>query len=498
MWDWRAEMSASGHEPLTPGADASSLEAERSVLGAILMHPEAYARVPFLSAPDFFRLDHGRIFAQMTELERNGEAIDFVTLHAALARSGDLNAMGGPAYLAALCDGIPRASNIEHYARIVKGGAWARAIVTSARGAIEIFSRDPAALSNGQGERYLETVRNVVSAAHEASDDAGEALSQTVTEFLADAPEPVPPLIQDFIPGSGISLPHGQPRARKSLMALEALIAGSACVPPFGLARLVVTAPIVTWYLTEEDNAGEVKKRIRALLAGRDLQALPDGFRVSAQKGLTLDDVRTQDRLIREVIQHNVRLLTLDPIRSLSSAVDKGPGDLQPLVKSLRRIMRETGVVLQLVHHDTKLRADGKPDDRPRAQRASGGGILSIAEAPLHLDRVSDDVTLIVPNLWKFSADPPPIKVRFESTPGRLRLIGEDVEASAANDLAIHERVIAALRDHGASATSRVATAVRARKEDVTRALEQLAAAGKVDSVKAGNATRWFLKGGQS
>ena len=71
-----------------------------------------------------------------------------------------------------------------------------------------------------------------------------------------------------------------------------------------------------------------------------------------------------------------------------------------------------------LVHHDTKPPRDGKADDRPRAQRASGGGLLSISDAPMHFERISADTTLLVPNLWKFSEDPPAMKVRFAAGAG--------------------------------------------------------------------------------
>jgi hypothetical protein len=421
--------------------------------------------------------------------------VDFVTLNAALAQAGELDAVGGPAYMAALVDGVPRATNVEHYARIVKNASRARTIIASARSAIEIFSRDPAALSNGQGESFLAQVRDVVAAAHEDTGLIEDSLSQDASAFLAAAPDAPSPLVKGLVPGSGINLQHGQPRGRKSIVILATQLAAAVGDAPFGLARLEVAAPIVCWYLTEEDNAGELKKRVRELLAGSGAVEPPVGFRLSAQKGLTLDDVRTQDRIIREILKHGVQVLALDPIRAISSAVDKGPSDLQPLVKCLRRIMRETGVVLQIAHHDTKPRNDGKPDDRPRAQRASGGGILSISEAPIHVERVSDDVTLLVPSLWKFSEDPPPIKVRFERGPGWTRLVGENVDACAAESLAVHERVLSVLVEHPGAAGNAIAKYAHMRREAVYQALDDLSEAGKVDSVKTGRAVRWFLKG---
>ena len=56
----------------------------------------------------------------MVRLSERGDVIDLVTLREELGRSGDLEEVGGPAYIAALVDGVPRSTNIGHYARIVK------------------------------------------------------------------------------------------------------------------------------------------------------------------------------------------------------------------------------------------------------------------------------------------------------------------------------------------------------------------------------------------
>src|SRR5438477_8608688 len=98
-----------------------NLEAERSVLGAILLHNDAFhLAAEVIDAGDFFRDAHRRIFDRMVDLSERRDAIDFITLKEALQRSGDLDAVGGPAYVAALADGVPRATNVQYYARIVK------------------------------------------------------------------------------------------------------------------------------------------------------------------------------------------------------------------------------------------------------------------------------------------------------------------------------------------------------------------------------------------
>lgn len=110
-----------------------NLEAERSVLGAILIQNDAYnLAVEILKPEDFFRDAHRRVFGKIIALAERRMAIDFVTLKDELQRGGDLDAVGGPAYIASLVDGVPRATNVEHYAKIVKEKAILRSLIGAA------------------------------------------------------------------------------------------------------------------------------------------------------------------------------------------------------------------------------------------------------------------------------------------------------------------------------------------------------------------------------
>ena len=110
-----------------------NLEAERSVLGAILLHNDAFnLAAEVIDSADFFRDAHRRIFDKMVKLSERGDAIDLVTLKDELGRSGELDEVGGPAYIAALVDGVPRSTNVEHYARIIKEKATLRNLIFSA------------------------------------------------------------------------------------------------------------------------------------------------------------------------------------------------------------------------------------------------------------------------------------------------------------------------------------------------------------------------------
>jgi replicative DNA helicase len=126
-------MAYTGAVPAAERTLPHNLEAERSVLGAILIHNDAFnVAAELIDSGDFFRDAHRRVFDTMVDLNERGQAIDLVTLKDELARSGDLDDVGGAAYIAALVDGVPRSTNVEHYARIVKERATLRNLIQSA------------------------------------------------------------------------------------------------------------------------------------------------------------------------------------------------------------------------------------------------------------------------------------------------------------------------------------------------------------------------------
>src|SRR4026209_2648171 len=110
-----------------------NLEAEHSVLGAILVYNDAFnLAVQVIQPADFYRDAHRRIFDKMISLTERNPAIDFVTLKEDLSRAGELDDVGGPAYIASLADGVPRATNVEYYSRIVKEKATLRNLIYAA------------------------------------------------------------------------------------------------------------------------------------------------------------------------------------------------------------------------------------------------------------------------------------------------------------------------------------------------------------------------------
>ena len=91
----------------------ASLDAERSILGAILLDNDTYPQAAeSLRAEDFSLDSHRRIYARMVDLNDTGRPVDIVTLADELGRRKEVEAVGGVAYLSSLTDGMPRRENI--------------------------------------------------------------------------------------------------------------------------------------------------------------------------------------------------------------------------------------------------------------------------------------------------------------------------------------------------------------------------------------------------
>src|SRR5579862_4548959 len=114
----------------------ASEEAERSILGAILLDNTAYAQASTLR-PDDFSLDaHRRIYSRMAELAAASQPIDTVTITESLARHREVEAIGGIVYLTGLTDGLPRRPNIGQYVKTVREKWALRQLIHACNSAI--------------------------------------------------------------------------------------------------------------------------------------------------------------------------------------------------------------------------------------------------------------------------------------------------------------------------------------------------------------------------
>src|SRR5205814_6307242 len=115
----------------------ANLDAERFVLGSILLDDTYYLQVAGAVEPSDFSLEkHRRIFARMKDLYARSVRIDRVTLAEELMKQNQLESVDGLAYLVSLDDGLPETSNLDHYVRIVRDKATLRKLIFSAQALI--------------------------------------------------------------------------------------------------------------------------------------------------------------------------------------------------------------------------------------------------------------------------------------------------------------------------------------------------------------------------
>ena len=139
-----------------------SIEAELSVLGAMMLKKEAVTQaIELLRADEFYRQAHRAVFEAMEGLVQIGEPVDIVTVTEALKKSGRLEQVGGISFLANLTNRVPSTANLAYYAKIVKEKALLRALIDAST--------------------------EIAGAAYEASEDVAQQLDDAEQKILAIA-----------------------------------------------------------------------------------------------------------------------------------------------------------------------------------------------------------------------------------------------------------------------------------------------------------------------
>ncbi len=157
----------------------SSMDAERSILGAILLDNAAYFQASESIRAEEFSLDsHRRIFARVSDMMEASRPVDIITLSEELRQQQQLEAIGGVSYLASLTDGVPPRANIQHYVRIVKDKALLRGLINLANTSISraIEQSEPAQAILNDAEQGL----------IQLSQDARDTGFSTVAEIVKE------------------------------------------------------------------------------------------------------------------------------------------------------------------------------------------------------------------------------------------------------------------------------------------------------------------------
>jgi DnaB-like helicase N terminal domain len=371
-----------------------SLEAERAILGAAMLDRDAPAQIcADLTAGDFYKEGHRKIFAAIASTVERAGVVDVITLSDTLAQMDSLNEIGGSAYLGTLLEEAAILPNLGAYAGIVRDKAWLRDLI---RVGTETIGR---AYENGQpaGEiaaaasRALEAVSQ--RAKHGADALEGKALSGP--EIM------LKPICQpDWAVEGLFSRAHqhmivasSQGAKTWTLFDLGVALSDPACSHFLGLPiRGHGRVEIESW----EQGQAEDIRRGQKIIRGRDLAGGPEDLRLISDPPTTLRDESYFTRRRRELQERGVMYYFAD---SLSEAAGIELNDNTAYTEFWRTRVKpllDLGITVVFTH----LRGHPKPgvaQDRDSASRGATQ-IRALSTAVLELRQLTDTLFLVKHN----------------------------------------------------------------------------------------------------
>jgi replicative DNA helicase len=218
------------------------LEAERAVLGAILVRPSAFREVVDLLAPDdFFRQANQVVYQTMCLLAKKRSPIDFITIKDVLEQNNTVESVG-MAYLSGLTDGVPKSTNVTAYAQVVTDHADRRKLMALCQEAIQALPDDA---PESVASRMVESVRGAVRVRGAAGDRLGDILTSAMAaldekeEVTTTGIEALDRLGCGFRMGE-FTILAGRPSHGKTALALHLARAAAHKVPVY-IASLEMT-----------------------------------------------------------------------------------------------------------------------------------------------------------------------------------------------------------------------------------------------------------------
>lgn len=332
-----------------------NIDAERSVLGAILLDNKSLDRARDKITPDdFFHDHHRRIFAAMLALGDLQEPIDLLTLTDKLESVKQLESSGGAAYISQLMDNVPHVSNVEHYCKIIHEKAQLRALIHTTN-AIQLQAFDG---SDPTGEILTHAADLMANLTTSNGHGRKKLHPVTMADLLLMDLRPVEFVIDPILPVQGLGELFAPRGMGKTFVGLEiafcVAVGEKKCfswdVPK---ARRVV-------YVDGEMAANRVQGRLRSIALGHGLRMPPDPSYIR---------IITRDLEDREVClnistregQRNIEehlmdgdFLLLDNLSCLTSGGKENEGDDWVPVAGWLLRLRQRGITVLFIHHAGK------------------------------------------------------------------------------------------------------------------------------------------------
>lgn len=363
----------------------NNIDAEKSVLGAVLVSPDALLDIIDIIRPDdFYRKDHETIFSAMMDLFNANRPIDVVTVTEKLSSLGVLDKVGGIPYLGSLADEVPLASNAPQYARIVAEKALQRRLIKCAqdisKNAYEPEGDVSAALEFAE-QSVLDVMQNRASKSYvQIKDVLPEVFTKLEEASKSSGLSGISTGFYDLdkmtagLHDSDLVLIAGRPAMGKTAFMLN--IARHAAVKervPVAIFNLEMSKQQLATRMLSTESGVESEKLRNGDLADSDWTKIAEGMSVLSGAPIYFDDstdvsvqsIRAKCRKLK--MEKDIRLVFVDYLQLMQGKTGRSDsraqevGDISRSLKVMARELNVPVIVGSQVNRELEKRADKRP-----------------------------------------------------------------------------------------------------------------------------------------
>lgn len=362
-----------------------AIEAEVSVLGALLIEPEALAKViEIINESSFYKKAHEKIFLAALQLFEKNEPIDIVTVSNQLQANGELEIVGGSYYLTQLVNSIPSAANVEYYAQIVQDKAIKRRLIQvcneisqesyedheEAFDIVDKAEQQIFTLRQNRGKKGFQAISPILVQTIETIEK--NANRQTGLTGIPSGFLQLDQLLAGF-QNSDLVIIAGRPSMGKTALCLN--FARNAAVEhrvPVGIFSLEMASYQLALRMLCSEAQVDSHKLRSGRLSADEWPKLSLKVGVLAEAGIFIDDTPAQGVLEirakarRLKVEHNIGMIILDYLQLAHGAgrVESRQQEISQISQSLKALAKELDIPVLALSQLSRA-VEGRPDKRP-------------------------------------------------------------------------------------------------------------------------------------
>jgi len=346
-----------------------NIEAERSVLGSLMLDKDAIVKVAnLIRLGDFYKDDHNSIYEAMVELYEKREPIDVLSLSNQLEEKKQLDKIGGSSYLTSLVNSVPSSSNVEHYAKVVQKKSTLRKLITASGEITEMGYKESEDVEKildqaeqklfSVSQKYIKqdfvSIKSILESAFNRIDELHKG-----DHKLRGIPCGFPDL-DNLLAGfqkSDLIIIAARPSIGKTSLALD--LARQIAVQqkvPLGVFSLEMSSDQLIDRMLAAQSGVDLWRlrtgRLKSEEGDDDFQKIGEAMGILSEAPIFIDDagssnvmeMRTMARRLQS--EHNVGLIIIDYLQLMEgrSGGDNRVNEISEISRALKQLARELNI----------------------------------------------------------------------------------------------------------------------------------------------------------